>query len=623
MFLGGKYCSGFILGWILSATVVPPSYAESDFVETEVNIEAQITQLWTNEHPAKLFKCWGRAMQVELFNEPLKDTSNENSGSISLNHHNTNQPFTNFNPITGSWTSDLSEDRVFTLSFNQKVQAQQTTYRHQTCSTEKMYSQLDASSTSFKSHASMLVPNDVYLIRVKVLKKNMIGKSVHQLDARVLKAARVQEDNSKVDHSFKGDKGLSVEEDLQYFFVKPNDRIDFAVSWESSSASDASIDVQYEIKMMGQDMCERDLWALNSRMKPNLKELAELIQLDRPGADPHVAISRLACLRSSKYMGSLLYSHHATDLVDFLTELNNQLLQKQEQVNETAPPFLRELSIVASMSLYDFAKTVLVDMSQYCDSRPVVIMTSGNEQAFGYIRGFHYAARHWHRIRLLFEQANSGLIPLFESFSGLLKSAEDQQMKYSDINNETTLRVMEHVFLSIFGSSFRTLSIVEYLIKGLPLLRINKGNSLALMAELRKGVETFESLELEFRTLLSNFVAGADAKISVEKFNSKLESYKKSLQAVQALTLENMKWFEYDESFFEDDGKQFRVDLLPVAEQMRVLNERFVYEIGKFLFDNFGHKIGNPEVIDFIQWGKITKLHQKVDQCLRTYGEAK
>ena len=592
----------FIL--LVSIFYISVGHSNKNSVSTEVTVQSVFTQLWRNTHPSKFFKCWGKPEEVEAYQKDLKKTYRTKSGRFGGSLvDNSRANFPEYVPQLGEWSSSLNEDRVFKLSFSQKVKKEQTSYRHHACSTERFLSQLDSIANTFKSNASIFIPEGIYLVRIKRLKFTSESSSVHELSSTVKNAQRVEAKNSALNLS------LSQHHvgEYDYFFVNPGERLDFEVTWRSQSVGDASFQVDYQVQLLGQDECQKNLWDPVNSPQQDLKKLVEEKFSEQQFInDPYKIISRMSCLRTKPYVDFLLRSHHGSDLVKLLEHINHKF-ESYDNSQTKNHLFYREVWVVVQMTLYDIARIVLQDLYKFCDSKLVFPLHSSKKAKPIKIRGYHFASRQYYKIRLLFERAP---MELLDTFSSTLSLLEGKGLNYRAVVSSETLDILEELQFSFFQGPFQTVGLIGDLFKELPQVSVNSNSTKSIQKNLLVGMKLFDLLNLEFRQQLLKFSAQSLEKIDRQVFAEALSKYKLHLRNLRSIFEDDFNWFAVD--------KKLSLQRMPFARDLLTLNLDLMAVSGTLLKRNYGFQLGESTNSNFLRIKEMNKLYEDVNHCLRS-----
>lgn len=598
-------CTVLLFFTPLAAQENSGAVSNQDSVQTEVSMKAVFSQLWRKSKRSRLFKCWGGPEEVLAFQEELSESSKQDSGSYgkSFDGKTNGKNFDVYTPQTTTWSSAISEDRIFSLSFSQKVTLEQEHFKRSTCSTEKFYTKLEAIANTFRSSASLFVPDDVYLVRVRRLKYNWDSKTVHALVATIKNGRTMVEDASTFDLDL---ETIKVGE-FDYFFVRPGERMDFQVQWQSQALEDASFEVDYEVRLMGQDMCNQVLWDSTKASTPNALELVRSkFSKEQLSTNPHDAIAALACFRSKSYLSATMRGNHGSTLVEALKFINSQFEAfSQEALN--AEPFYREIWTSLQMTMYDVSRTVLSDLYSFCETRTVLGLFPGAPAEPLTIRGYHYASRHYYKIRLLLEQAP---VDFLEVFANTLSRFAERKKSYAEISTPENIAVLEELQYSIFGSSFQTVDLVSDLLKDLPQTLTGQTASDLGQWQIQQGRKIFDQLDIAFRNQLEKIAQRSPEIISPYLFGKAVQAYKESLVQTRVTLASDIAWFTMD--------SDLNIMSMPFAQDMMTLNLELMAVSGSLLQTVHGSKLGVFAKNDFLKMDEMNQLYNNVDQCLRT-----
>jgi hypothetical protein len=585
--------------------------SQQDQLATEVSVKSQFTQLWRNHHPAILFKCWGRPEEVEVYQRELYAQSTNNQGSSSESYIATAKdydfgarPFKAFTPQAVKWDSRLSKDRVLTLSFSQEVIPSDSYSKDHACNTQSMFTKLDAIANSYKSNASFYVPKDVYMVRVREIKKEVNSKTLHELNAVIDNAKKIVPDRKGGLNSVESGSKFSVGE-YDYFFVTPGERIDFSVSWISQSIENASFEVSYEIKLLGQDLCMND-YLIDSN--GSFFDVSNLMQSTFSSEafknNPHDVIAGLSCLRSQKILAELLRGYHASDLVFLLSQIQNDF-QQFESERRTLEDYYQISWVVTQMALLDISRTILSDLYVFCDTKTVYGLFPGEARKIIKVRGYHYAARQYYKMKWILER-----IPVLflQTFVETLETLAEKNKSYKELASKETLKLLENLELSIFSAPFRTPFLLEDKLKDLPETDINSAGRKTLMAELQQTKIDFDKLDSQFRKQLISFGHRLPKKVEAKVLKSAFEKYMVSIARVEKSLLTDMNWLDLEEFM---SGLE-----MPFTRDMHKLNTELMAVSGQLLENFYRSNLGAGTSSDFIRYDEMNRMYKSVNSCL-------
>lgn len=576
-----------------------PAFADS--VSTSVDLNSRVTQMWRAKHPFKWFKCWGKPDEIKVWQADLESDSSENSGSLGATYHNEDgKAFDAFTPQTADWRAILGADRTFTVTFSQDVTPEQTNYQKSTCTTNEYYSRLDAVSNDFESNARIVIPKDVYLVRIRELKRVVNQKTVNQFESFVEHAQRVEEDGIQ-----RGDLQIDLGKQ-QYLLVKPGSHFDLSVKWHSESIEDADFEIAYEIKLIGQELCSENLWDPQTTTGRNIiPHVQKLFSSERLDSNPDEVIAGLACLRSPGYINSFLKENHGQDLVKFLGALSDSLadFSRQEKVTDK---YYREIWLTTQMAILDLSRNLLRDMNKFCDTRTVLELFENKPPQTVEIRGYHYAARQYYRIGLLFKQAPVGLL---QDVAHILETESGVGTTYAQMATPEIIDTLEQIQYMIFQAPFRTYGLIRKQLAEMPKLSYADPNQAAIEFALDRGDQIFKELNIEYINQMHWLGNKKLQVIDARKLVQLVSQHASQVAELESLMQDNIDWFK----LFEFDGN---VSHTQFTEDMFTLNHDLMKISGELLEKFYGTKIGNLSDKNFVGITGLRKLYGEVDQCL-------
>lgn len=159
---------------LLACMVTGLPFAWASKIETRIGVEANSEYNMTRKHPAILGKCWGhKDDRLNLSSSSSIDVKKSYAGERDLNFSNNGISYT---PGSVSWNSAFHGGRKFQLNFKQNIDDTKRVEDNRsstTCSRTYHSTKLSSVKTRVSSRGSIFVPENVYLLEVGSIVKNL------------------------------------------------------------------------------------------------------------------------------------------------------------------------------------------------------------------------------------------------------------------------------------------------------------------------------------------------------------------------------------------------------------------------------------------------------------------
>ena len=607
----------------VSQESVSQDSVSQDSVTTRVEQSSSLTRTWRNKHPAKLFKCWGRPDEIEVFQGSQRGVSEDNTGSLGSVHsppdpvyispqergkkrpQERSRPFSEFLPQTLEWAVSL-QDRDLKLSFRQNVTAEQVTWRHHACSTEKMFTKLDSVSNSMRSDATFLVPPGVRMVRITKSREVLRGENARGVKTSIKGVRQVVEDQSQLskDWSQLSDESFDVG-NSKYFFVNPGDQFNFTVSWQTQSIKDIQFEIDFEIRLLGLDLCDSEWFGANTNGSVS-SLVSSRFSKDRILNATDDYIADLACLQSPATLSRIYHNQPAQVLTHLLRGVSREYKAFEVSADKSNASQSKYTSItaLAETALLQISRHLLTDLFAFCYPQNVFDFQKTGNEAIIRLPGYLFAARQYRAIEHFLNWAP---IKILSDFVEVLELLQAKDLTYAGVANQETKLAIEALELSVL-STLHAPYIVEEKLNQIPKVSIGKASQLKIVAALTEAKSAVDHLENELRRQLFLFTDRNPSKVAPQQLRQNIEKYKVAIENLRAALKDDIKWLSLSE-YMDTFQMQFTRDL-------SFLNNDLLDISSDFLATYYDVSLGTGSSEDLIQYKQSQELYERVKACL-------
>ena len=574
-----------------------------------VSSQSKVSYLYRDRKYATWFKCWGGpdTVDVSTDGDTQAVTSADRVGSLEKTYRSRLKPgFTSFTPNQVSWNSDLSSEGDFTVEFKQTIVRSQTTEIENACSNQSFHSKLDELRNSIDAVADFIVPDGVYVVRIKKDFEEIQARtrSVMEAKARGLSSMDLEADRMTDVRSLDLKSG-----DYQYFFVKPGDQISMRLTWQSTELNNAKVMARYQIRMMGTDGCGKYFGKLNAGEQRKMADWVSLLNPDTINADPHGYIERVSCVRNKEYINSLIYGQHGQELISQLRQMYDRTFDWEGSAAKSseAPKFGTAIRSAAYMSILEVSRILMEDLHAYCtitDINDLFVLPKGQSAK---VRGYVHAARIYGRLRYLLS-----VIPrdIMKAYVDTLGDIEIRQQTYAVIDsNPRTRDVIKHQMATLMEINRRIFPVLRQWVTSLPAASAGGARRSQLPSLIDEAGLAADDFLVQMRTSFLRFANRDSAVVETKILQDSLSVLDNRIQQMESVLKSDFDWF------LGQNVQKPSTDAF--LEDMQTLNTELIRVVTEILEKDFGKRIGTSGGKDFLDMAAARRLFERTQNCLK------
>lgn len=594
---------GLALAFAVSFSVT----AHGDSVTTRVDARTDVSSLWRNSHPAKLFECWGKPDEARTWTDSEQTGSSANSGSVGAVHRPTGKAgFRPYSPQTLTWKSELSPERDFSIEFRQDVTESQTSYIHHKCSTQRFVSRLDRLENRLRSNARLTVPPGVWLLRVRKSVETFNARTKHDLKISITGADPVAEDSGASPLAGKPLPLKLAVGDAEYLMVEPGSNVDFSVDWSTREPHGLDFRAKFEIRMIGVDECRRRLGTPEEfGRSANPDTLARLFSIENSLDDPHGAIERISCLRNEDYLAALMYRGHGASLVRLYDGLNRGFLEWQRRRNAT--PLFDALKLSTEIALLDSSRALMKDMLVYCSVDEVGDLFGAAPDRPVRLRGYQTMARAMARVKYLLDVAP---LDLTAEYVALVEKLAAEGKTYREAAaSPDSRRLLRELHDTLMDDEFMVFEPVHRLLTGLRPVVSGRAERLTAETAAAAALTASREFQEELRTSFARFGAGSAAPIGTAALRARFDRLRALHADVVRGLARDVEWFL---------GATGDVDYPPFTRDLLILNHDLLRVASENLKIGHASKLSGRFAEKFLRLTETDRLYERALSCMRS-----
>lgn len=544
------------------------------------------------------------------------DESNAKNGTLKQSYQGTHRGgFREIVPNTVRWNTRIDNDRELRIEFEQKVVTQQSSNIENHCSNQTFHSKLETLKNEIRARAEFVVPDGVYLLRIKQVLNSVESRTENRIRTHVSKLVSTATDLDQNGNIRSGrpdydlPKGLNMKVgEFEYFFVRPGERVEFDVAWNSTERNDSKMKVGFDLSMMGYDGCGQLIGNLQGQSGVSVSKLmSQISSTESINENPHKFIEAMSCLRNPVYVDSMIYTNHGSQLISSLSELQNSFEKWEVDFSkETQKRYYEPIRTTFYMTLLEVSRNLLRDLTVYCDTKSISELFGLPAGRDYKIKGYTYTAQLYGKIRFLIHAVP---IDILESYVSSLEYFHNQKMTYEDVNRQkSAMTVLHELSLTLQGINFESTEAIRRWVQYLPSAKSNGQARNAITASITNMEEASRIALVEFRQSLVNFKRNSNDVVDFNSLKNAVNQLKQSRNNVLALFNADFDWFlsgnySVGKSTFLEQTEQLAFDI--VASSTDILS-------------TFHGKKLSTSIIkwDFLRISETEKLIQDAKLCL-------
>lgn len=430
--MGGQMFLTFILLTLFS------QFSNAQEVVTETQTSGQYTYFYREDHPTQYRNgaiCYEQQTKSDtksIESEKQINTSNTmDEWKVKQVLDQSHGGYFNVISQVLAWNAIFdSEDYKFNISFEKQKINDQSFSSRRSCVNYAWSIKNETVSTDFKTHVSIPIPPNVYVMGVKT----EINAPQFLPDSRIFQASREQiDENSSIEIK---DSSVDLKNGYSYHFVRPGDTLQIEMHLSNTNDSGKLL-AQYEITFFGQNSCEVAFEELGLAAKgqdlalraTDFKNFVSKIIASENQTAPrviHNLMIALGCMTSKTNIANMIYYNDLNQLLD-LIETTDSILMSDTKKLLSLFTGISQLKALVKMAQYSIAMGSLDSLRPLCKKYE---MSNGKT----YERGYERMSRQLEIISILLRQGliedkkTSTKSELIKSLKEIYDAAKDQRI---------------------------------------------------------------------------------------------------------------------------------------------------------------------------------------------------
>ncbi len=396
-----------------------------------------------------------------------------------------------------------------------------------------------ASSTVLRTNLKLVVPKDVWVIR---LKGNKIADS--RAKYRIFGVQQIKRTKGDQEESPAKEAVLDVKNGYNYFFVKPDENLRLELEYQDTSAEDNPYLADVEVTFLGFNRCDRRFLTEGFNFSAQETRVAlESVRSSVVGAEIiksdefHDAINFLACLTRPEAIERTIFANDLGGLPEVLATVNGYVdtfLTKEE--HDSSSPHasgpegasLSALKATVEMLRLRLSYAAFMSLKPYCMELPYLAHEQ-HVEGVSNVRGYVYAHKRFIEMATLLGFTDKVTLEPSLAFSDFYQGLIDGLRAAASFNSDPTrtityaelLKTVEREkWLAIFsaaraGSKKSIVDEIHYLSYGLPSFAYTK-----TWEDYFKAIDVLDRstdlIEAELGDFLNKLVGGSELAINWE-----------------------------------------------------------------------------------------------------------
>lgn len=593
-----------VFGFLVSLSGLSFAYE----IRTAVTTTSQVSHLWRNEQPFVWFKCWGGTGDIDAFedgNSGKKTTYNTPSGTSAIEHSGGSRRvgFRPFAPQNLTWRTDVTGVRDFSIEFSQRLTLQQTTEKKDDCNVDRFHSRLDGLENSLTSTVTMVVPEHIYVIKIKKVVSQMPNGTFTPLKSEIHNIRPIGPSESSPG-------GMTLSLDLgesKYLFVTPGSEVSLAVQWGNKSLTDLDMKVKFELRMIGEDECA-EFMDPKSKLSSNdyAKFYDEVLNPRDISSNPEAYISNIGCLRNPKFVQASLEHMHPLDFVKILEQASLKFGDRMVLLDARKQgEFGQAAWAVTYMTFFDLSKAFLKEIKKYCEM--VTVKTSIGLETDEKIRVNDLAENTMSEIKFLLETVPLKTVGVLAEE---IQKMEKRGLKYSDIPTGSDLyRLLNSVEKNLVESDLDVYDVIKQKYASLPHeTSLAHQHELDVRHDLTVAHNYAQQIIDQFKIFYAGLSAQRDEVVRLDHIYNLYSGLANAHSAVLNSLGKDMEFFGLHESGLGTVSYR----------SMSKMNSLVFYQALNFLSTNFDSVMrANGSSGAFLDHDSNERLRAEIDDCVR------
>ncbi|NUN05093.1 MAG: hypothetical protein HUU57_04955 [Bdellovibrio sp.] len=573
-------------------------------VEASVYSESQVNRFRRKVHPFQLGECMGQ--DTEISNETLKNILEKNgsSGSVSRTESRGDQRIGDFYFGNIEWNIEVDPDENLKIHFSQSTITSKEEVGELRCNTTVSKSNVLASSTKFSGSVLLVVPRNVFVLRIRQSELSNTEASA-SFSSKIIIVNRTESstpDKPAIPfESFPSDTNK-----LKYLFVRPGDLVRLSVEYKTDSVKKVDFSSQFEVGFLGSFRCNSKHFDIKSvDFKRNLLNSFAKVPTSPSAMDD--LLVKASCLQNPLFSRELLINSHGSTLATLI----RQIAKSQVSNPSDMTPSTYFYNIVMSYLALDLSKNVVSDLKLFCDTAKLNTLFSIPSDFEVLTRKYHWASLNYIKIKYTLDQTTP---PAVDAILDYLSEQQDQKISYSYLRDAKTLAILREYTQDVLSDKLTNFSNISDILKEIPNTLTGQNIRNAYLKNVKEAHSLAIDFQYQIQSQLRKIGTSSNDLVNIGDLKSKWEQIKKLNTSLLFGIQQDLKWFEISEN--NPTSSKFVSDLYDlnsvILTQSHILNNSVNYNKGlyKSLVEN------NPEFEPLFNHINNETFSKSINKCL-------